>query len=848
MPTDAASSTELLAPAGDWVALRAAVANGADAVYFGLSNFNARHRATNFTLEELPEVIDYLHRHNVRGYVTCNTLIFSDELPEIGRFIAAIAEAGTDAVIVQDLGLARLIARLAPGLPVHGSTQMTLTEPRGIEFVRRLGVERVILARELSLADIARVREQTDLPVEVFVHGALCVAYSGQCLTSEALGGRSANRGQCAQACRLPYDLIVDGQHRDLGDYAYLLSPQDLAGHDQVDELVRLGVASLKIEGRLKSAQYVAATTQVYRKALDAALRDEPFDISRQERLDLTQSFSRGFTPGFLEGTNHQRLVEGRFPKARGVRIGSVVSGNGERVVVELDAEHGAADCLDAVIKPGDGVVFDEGHPEQDEQGGRVKTVRREQDSERRVELSFHPGSVNLAAVATGSLVWKTDDPAFRRRVEQSYARDIVPRRVAVTVRLEGQPGGPLKASFSDGSHQVEVQWDGPLERARRHAVSEELVREQFGRLGDTPFELGRIEMTVPEPIMVPKSVLNDLRRRAVSQLSEARTAPLRRRQVCVPALDELRGEIITPASIESPAPRLYVLVRTREQLDAVCAWSADADGLTKDMDMPRRPAMIYCDFEDVRRYHDAVAVARDAGLIIGLATLRIIKPGEEGLLAKIASAEPDAVLVRNLTALGWFREHLPQARLVGDFSLNVANELTADLFLREGLERLVPSYDLNWEQLAAMLGRVHGGRFEVVVHQHIPMFHMEHCVFAATLSEGKDWRDCGRPCDRHRVELRDRVGAAFPLLADTGCRNTVFNCVAQSAAEYVPRMLDLGLRHFRVELLREDAAQTHALLTRYWRVLAGLDDGKSAWRGLQVLHQLGVTRGTLSG
>ena len=238
--------------------------------------------------------------------------------------------------------------------------------------------------------------------------------------------------------------------------------------------------------------------------------------------------------------------------------------------------------------------------------------------------------------------------------------------------------------------------------------------------------------------------------------------------------------------------------------------------------------------------------MARAAGLPIGVATLRILKPGEEGLLAKIAAAEPDAVLIRNLASLTFFREQMPDVPRVGDFSLNAANELSADLFLREGLTRVVPSYDLNWEQLAAMLGRAAPERFEVVIHQHMPMFHMEHCVFAATLSNGKDYRDCGRPCDTHKVELRDRVGAEFPLLADTGCRNTVFNSVAQSAAEYVPRMLALGLRHFRVELLREGADETRSLLDRYARVLAGLDGGRAAWRGLQILNQLGVTRGTL--
>jgi putative protease len=230
----------------------------------------------------------------------------------------------------------------------------------------------------------------------------------------------------------------------------------------------------------------------------------------------------------------------------------------------------------------------------------------------------------------------------------------------------------------------------------------------------------------------------------------------------------------------------------------------------------------------------------------IGLATLRIVKPGEETWLRMVASFGPDAVLVRNLAGLTFFREQVPQIRRIGDFSLNVANELTADLLANQGLNRLTPSYDLNWEQLKAMVGRIDPGLFEVVIHQHMPMFHMEHCVFAAFLSDGKDWRDCGRPCDHHKVDLRDRVGAPFPVVADAGCRNTVFNSVAQSAAEYLPRMQALGLRHFRVELLRETASEVGPLLERYGRVLSGLDDGCGTWRQLQALNQLGVTRGTL--
>jgi U32 family peptidase len=254
----------------------------------------------------------------------------------------------------------------------------------------------------------------------------------------------------------------------------------------------------------------------------------------------------------------------------------------------------------------------------------------------------------------------------------------------------------------------------------------------------------------------------------------------------------------------------------------------------------------VYCDFEDLRRYQDAVPRGRAAGVPIGVAPLRVLKPGEDGFQSLVVRADPDVVLVRNLGSIAFFRAELPQARLVGDFSLNVANELTADVLIRAGLERLVPSYDLNWDQLAAMVRRADPAWFEPVVHQHMPMFHMEHCVFTAFLSTGKDHRDCGRPCEVHKVELRDRVGAHFPVLPDTGCRNTVFNSVPQSAAEYVGRMRQLGLTRFRVDLLRETSAEVTVLLDRYAAVAGGADDGRGVWRQLRALNQLGVTRGTL--
>jgi putative protease len=840
-----ATRPELMSPAGDMNALRAAVANGADAVYFGLDQFNARHRAANFTLQSLPEVMAYLHRHNVKGYLTFNVLIFSDELEEAVEYAKAIAAAKVDAVIVQDLGLARLLRELVPDLHVHGSTQMTLTEPRGVEFVRReLGVRRVVLARELSAADIGQIAQATETPLEVFIHGALCVAYSGQCLTSEALGGRSANRGQCAQACRLPYELIVDGQKRELGDKAYLLSPQDLAAYDLVDELVKLGVSCFKIEGRLKSPEYDAATTQAYRAALDAAIVNSSFTIGNDAKQNLAQVFSRGFTHGFLDGVDHSELVPAKFPKSRGIRIGAVVRTTRRGVVVQLDpvSSNGrmTVDPGQKPLKPGDGVVFDQGRPQEDEQGGRVYEIfpvpsGAGASPARQLELALATNALDLRAITPGTIVWKTDDPEVRKRLEQSYNRDTVNRRTPIDATITARAGQPLSITLADEyDHAVTVTAGQQLELARSHPATAESLREQLSRLGDTPFVLRNLVADALDPVMVPKSLLNDLRRRAADRLVEARCQSRAVYIEAPDALEFLRSAVPAPDSAPKTQYSLCILARTLDQLLAVTTWSRIAPIAT-----------VYCDFEDVRKYADAVPIARAAGLQIGLATTRIIKPGEEGLLRQVAAANPDAILVRNLAGLGFFKEERPELTLIGDYSLNVANELTAAMFLEHGLARLVPSYDLNWRQLRAMLTRIDAGFFEAVIHQHMPMFHMEHCVFCHTLSTGKDYRDCGRPCDTHKVELKGRDGQPHPLIADVGCRNTVYNASAQSALELVPQLKELGVRHVRVELLRQDARETHDLLTKYADVVEGRADGKQTARGLRVLSQLGVTRGT---
>jgi putative protease len=815
MSNPAATKPELLAPAGDWECARAAVASGGDAVYFGLPAFNARMRATNFTVEDLPRLMDFLHGHGVKGYVAFNVLIFTDELAAAEEQLIVLHRAGVDAAIVQDVGLVSLAREVVPDFHIHASTQMTLTSPEGLAFARRLGVERAVLARELSLRELAKFRAAESLPMEVFVHGALCVAYSGQCLTSEALGQRSANRGECAQACRLPYELIVDGVKRDLGDRRYLLSPQDLAAVEEIPELVRLGVQSFKIEGRLKTPEYVAAVTQVYRRAIDQAWEGAmPAAAEPEERYRLEMAFSRGLYSGWMHGVNHQRLVHARFGKKRGAFLGAITAVGRDWLEIAAPAR----------VAPGDGVVIDQGGDTDRELGGRVYEVATRGNV---VRIGFERG-IDFRGVKSGHRLWKTDDPQLNKELRKSFAGEMERPGAPIALTVFGRVGEPLHVEARRGDFRADAYSTMPLQRAQKRPLTDEVLREQLGRLGGTGFALETLQNKLEGDAMLPLSELNRLRRELVEKLAAAPVAgaaEIRIDRALAPRLVRLAAHR-TPADVTA----LTVLCRTMDQIDAaLCLGVTD----------------IYADFEDLRRYKDAVARVRETSARIFLATPRIQKAGEQGFFVLIENAGPDGVLIRNLGALDYFRK--TGLRRIGDFSLNVANPLTAEVLMGEGLERLTVSYDLNAEQALDLLRAAPPAWLELTLHQHIPMFHMEHCVFAAFLSEGTDHTNCGRPCDSHVVKLRDRVGLEHPLKADVGCRNTLFHAQAQSGAAYFEEFAALKPAAFRVELLNEDAAESERLLRGYQQLLAGEVRGPELVRELNLHSQLGVTRGTLA-
>ena len=829
--------TELLSPAGNWDCARAAVAAGADAIYFGLPKFNARLRADNFSEKDLPDLMAYLHKHGVKGFIAMNTLIFTGELEAAEAQLRLIGAAGVDALIIQDLGLAKMARKIVPHVELHASTQMTITSPEGLAFLESIfPMERAVLARELSIKEIEKFKSSRiadhptpSTPLEVFVHGALCVAYSGQCLTSESLGQRSANRGECAQACRMPYELIVDGEKQDLGEHRYLLSPQDLSAVDLIPDLIKAGVVSFKIEGRLKTPEYVAAVTRVYRKAIDlatSALNKPESTITSDDRYSLEMTFSRGLTTGWLAGTNHPYLTHGKFGKKRGSFLGTIIEAQNGWIRLDTPPSQQSPP-----LKAGDGIVFDAGENRDLEQGASIWKIENDR-------IIFHRtfSGINFDRIRPGITLYKTADPALESEIRKFW-QNAKPKlkKTQIHLTISGQPGQPLTChcpvpleSGKTPSRVLSPKTSILLTEASNQALSTEILRNQFSRLGETSYELASLTNNLTGACHIPLSALNQLRRDLVEQLEAQQTQTSIRPQFLATTQDlfpQLSNDPI------SNSPSLSVLTRTMEQLEAAI-----------ESEIPQ----IYCDFEDPRRYNYAVELTRQSSSEIILATPRIIKPGETGYLKLIERADPHGLLLRNLHALYHFRGKSDLIR-IGDFSLNIANPLTAKILMESAcLDRLTISYDLNISQVLDLLGKTPPDWLELTLHQHMPMFHMEHCVFCTFLSTGTTYKDCGRPCESHTVHLRDRVGQLHRLQADVGCRNTLFNGRAQTGARFFHDLISSGLKNYRIELLDETKESALATIRAYQDLLSNKITSDELLTRIHATEKLGVTEGTL--
>ncbi len=818
---------EVMSPAGYWPQLRAAIEAGADAVYFGLQHFSARAKV-GFTLTELPEVIRELHARGVKGYVTFNTLVFEHELQEAAKTLAAIAAAGADSIIVQDLGIARLASEIAPGLAIHGSTQMSITSAEGVELAKSLGVSRVVLARELSLEEIRAIRAATELELEMFVHGALCVSYSGQCFSSEAWGGRSANRGQCAQACRLSYDLIVDDRQRPLGDARYLLSPGDLYALHEVPDIVECGISALKIEGRYKDAEYVALATDAYRKAIDAAWENRKPDLTPADEMRLEQAYSRGFGPYFVKGTDHQAVVRGRAPRHRGVQIGRVV----EVLRAGVRIEPAAAAHAVSPLKPGDGLVFDAADwrsPNEKEEGGHVFSVKAAARG-KNLDVEFGNDAVDFSRIRPGDIVWRTHDPELARAVRPLL--EAMHRKQPVEVDVRAHAGEPLTTTWRVGSFRVDAASPAPLETAQNQGLTPEKLREQFERLGNTPYALGMLRVDIKGNPFAPASLLNQIRREASEQLAALQTQAKPAELAADPAdaVASALSYVRRTASTKEAAAQMHLLVRTPEQLEAA---------------LQQRPASITLDYLELYGLKPSIDRIKASGIAARVASPRVLKPSEQRIVHFLLKLECP-ILVRSGGLLQALRTVEPCPELIGDFSLNAANAISASILIDLGLSRFTPTYDLNADQIARVARDAGADRIEAVAYQHLPVFHTEHCVFCRFLSTGTSYKDCGHPCEKHKVALRDQQGREHPVMADVGCRNTVFGAEAQEASLHLDRWRAAGIGHFRLEFVHQSAAQVTAIANAFADALAGRIGSKELYQRWKRISPQGVTEGSL--
>lgn len=802
--------SELLLPVGNMNMCLAAIHHGADAVYFGVPFFNARGRTTDFSLEELKEMIDLCHLYGVRTNLAFNVVIFQHEYPKVIELLEKILPMGPDAFIVQDLGLASLIRKMAPQQRIHASTQMTVTNPDAIKFVDDLKIDRFVLGRENSLPEIKAIREQTDKELEVFVHGALCVAYSGQCFTSESLGGRSANRGQCAQSCRLEYELYVDDQKKEMGEKKYLVSPKDLMGIDQVAALQDIGVNSFKIEGRLKTPEYVAATARNYREVLDGA----PLSLGMRSR-ELATTYSRGFFTGWLNGVDHQNLVDGTYSAHRGLEIGSIKELKKKTLLIDSSSE----------LEAGMGLLF----AGKDEIGSKIFSAQKIGQF---FEIELLQKNLDLKA---GMKVYLNSDEKLDRELQKGWQSREFQKRIPLKLIVQGLYNEPIlvKAIDPEG-REVYAQTISNMAPAKNRSITEADLKNELGALGGSVYELESFECFIQEGCFMNHREIKEVRKELVEKMNQERIKS-RARELVKVDLPQKKS-----SSVKSTG--LNILLRSKKQVDGFV--SAFKQKYFSGFEHSIQHVIL--DFEFGKDYAESVQMLKELKLTSAIATTRILKPKEYHNLKMIIRCAPDKILVRNLGAIEFLRREC-SIPLLGDFSLNVTNSLSADYLLKKGLESVNTSYDLNQEQLLDLVSHTNASNLEVTLHQYMPEFHMEHCVFAAFLSNGHTFKDCGRPCERHEVKLKDPYGNWHYLKADQECRNTFFKATPQSASFLLSELKSHGVGAVRLEALNEKPAELNHKILVYLKLLNGSLTSQAAMDELKVMESYGLGLGQLN-
>lgn len=794
---------ELLAPAGSREALVAAVENGANAIYLAGNAFGARAYASNFDREALREAIHFAHLRKVAIHVTVNTIVADEEMGPLRDYLRFLYEAGADAVLVQDLGVARVAHETVPDLPLHASTQMSVSSLEGVRALAELGFTRVVLARELSLKEIRHICAHAPVEIETFMHGALCVCYSGQCLMSSMIGGRSGNRGRCAQPCRLPYTLVDEKGQDVLGDKAgsYLLSPRDLSTIDVIPDLIEAGVSSLKIEGRMKRPEYVATVVRTYREAIDTYYAGKGYAVTQEERDDLAQIFNRDFTTAYLEGRPGKAMMSDRRPNNRGLLIGRVTAYDWDAriVTVKLSGRLGLGDQVDFWVKV----------------GGRVTaTISALTDAKGRAVEEGQAGDIVSFAIPSAvrdhDRVFKVYDARLMERAKETYASGAPVRRIPVAIAVRAAVGEPLTVTLCDAEgHRGEGRTDFIGERARKRPLSEEIIRKQVSRLGTSVYEMKSLHCDIVGEVMVPMSEINEARRKAVEALDALRLKEIEAR--------EHRPEPKFTDRIARPTPKkAHFLVAVDTLGKAEAALAAGADGILFGGESYEHRVIA------PEEYERAWQMAREAGARIDFNTPRIVHDGQqkhvERLLAAFAAFPPDAVHVHNIAMLALVRR-LTDFAIHADYSLISYNKQTLAFLKDYGASGATLSPELTAKEIR-QLAKESPLPLTCIVHGRLELMVSNYCVTGSFLG-GCGEGPCTQPCTRGHFALKDRKDALFPLAMDQFCHMHVLNSKVLSMMPHAMKFRAAGIETMQIEAKAMGEKEIAAIVKAYRKAMA---------------------------
>ena len=792
---------ELLAPVGSFEALKAAVQNGANAVYLGGKDFGARASANNFDRDELKEAVKYAHIRGVQVFVTTNTLRKENEIEDFLEYAKFLYDIDVDAIILQDIGMARLIKRELPDFELHASTQMVAHSLEDVKYLESVGFDRVVLAREVTVEEIKYICDNCKADIEVFVHGALCVCYSGQCLMSSMIGNRSGNRGRCAQPCRQRYELIdvYTGEVvNSNGDY--LLSPRDLNAIEEIDKVIDAGVHSLKIEGRMKRPEYVATVIDGYRKTIDEYLATNKLNVSDETINDLYTIFNRKFTKGLLLGDVGKDMMNSQLPNNQGLYVGTVVDYNKKAKRLKIK--------LANTLKKGDGINLGGGTIGRIIKNGNIETIGYKGET---IELDF------VGEARKGQIVFKTSDSELMDRVQATFTQDkefvknIIDAKI--TIKLGQKPILTLKDRHSN---EATIEGDKIVEEAMKVALSKEKVETQLRKLGNTPYELDLLEIELDDNVSLPISLLNQMRRDCIELLDKERVSIKNRKY---------KNKIVKYKPVlynRNKQQEISVKVKNLEQLESALECGVDR---------------IY--YEDTNTIDKAMRLAMKYNKKVIYSAPRIIRNKEYNHLAEANNAGVESVQVGNYGSIDYFKDK----KLNIDYYLNAFNSETINYYKEIGADTLCISQELNINEIKETI-KYTDINIESVVYGYTPLMITEYCPMGVIVRDCKKDKRVAK-CKESIYALRNSKGDEFRVSQDIFCRSTIYNSNVTCMLDNLYELHEIGINVLRLDFTLEDKETVKEVIEAYQEVLS--NDYKLATKATKLYNKLDE-KGTTAG